>query len=70
MQVSNIECVAPDRIKFDFLGKDSMRYENETAVHPKVFELMKRFCNGELRLPLHSALCGPLSMGCICTTVQ
>ncbi|KAK9807975.1 hypothetical protein WJX73_009376 [Symbiochloris irregularis] len=47
LKVANIECVAPDHIKFDFLGKDSMRYENETAVHPKVFELMKRFCAGK-----------------------
>lgn len=45
-QVGNVECVKPDRIKFDFLGKDSMRYENETAVDLRVFKLMAKFCEG------------------------
>ena len=31
-------------IKFDFLGKDSIRYENEVQVHPRVYELVKEFC--------------------------
>ena len=46
-QVGNVECVGEDRIRFDFLGKDSMRYENEVAVHPTVFSLMQAFCKGE-----------------------
>ena len=33
-----------DHIKFDFLGKDSIRYENEVVVHPKVYQLVKKFC--------------------------
>lgn len=33
-----------DHIKFDFLGKDSIRYENEVVVHPKVYQLIKKFC--------------------------
>ena len=31
-------------IKFDFLGKDSIRYENEVQVHPRVHELVREFC--------------------------
>lgn len=31
-------------IKFDFLGKDSIRYENKVQVHPRVYELVKEFC--------------------------
>ena len=38
--------VEGNRIKFDFLGKDSMRYENEVEVHPTVFQRMKSFCAG------------------------
>ena len=32
MQVENVECIAPNQIKFDFLGKDSIRYENTVEV--------------------------------------
>ena len=41
-----MECVGEDHIRFDFLGKDSMRYENEVAVEPAVFSLMQAFCKG------------------------
>jgi len=30
--VENVECIAPNHIKFDFLGKDSIRYENTVEV--------------------------------------
>lgn len=43
-QVENVECMAGDHIKFDFLGKDSIRYENEVVVHPKVHKLIEKFC--------------------------
>ena len=43
-QVENVECMPDDHIKFDFLGKDSIRYENEVVVHPKVYQLIKKFC--------------------------
>ena len=36
MQCENVEMVPPSSIKFDFLGKDSIRYENTVEVHPKV----------------------------------
>ena len=32
LQVENVECIAPNQIKFDFLGKDSIRYENTVEV--------------------------------------
>jgi DNA topoisomerase-1 len=27
-----VECIAPNHIRFDFLGKDSIRYENTVEV--------------------------------------
>ena len=32
-----------DKVTFDFLGKDSMRYHNTVEVPPLVYKLMKRF---------------------------
>jgi hypothetical protein len=34
-----------NHIKFDFLGKDSIRYENEVEVEEKVWRLVQKFCN-------------------------
>lgn len=47
-----------NRIQFDFLGKDSIRYVNDVAVEPKVYELIKSFCRvnksrGESSLAKH-----------------
>lgn len=42
-----MECLASNHIKFDFLGKDSIRYENEVAVEPRVWQLVKQFCRGD-----------------------
>ncbi len=39
-----MDCMDDFHIKFDFLGKDSIRYENEVQVHPRVYELVKEFC--------------------------
>ena len=46
-QVENVECLAGNHIKFDFLGKDSIRYENEVAVAPRVWQLVQQFCRGD-----------------------
>ena len=43
LQVENVECIAPDHIKFDFLGKDSIRYENQVKVEDKVFKNVQLF---------------------------
>ena len=56
-----MECMPGDHIKFDFLGKDSIRYENEVVVHPKVYALIKKFCH-------HSAN-NKRKAPCICTAI-
>jgi DNA topoisomerase I len=43
MQAENVEMLEGSCIKFDFLGKDSIRYENTVEVDPKVWENMKSF---------------------------
>ena len=43
VQVENVEVLEDNHIKFDFLGKDSIRYENEVEVHPKVHKLVREF---------------------------
>jgi hypothetical protein len=36
-QVENVEVVPPRSIRFDFLGKDSIRYENTVEVDQRVY---------------------------------
>ncbi|CAN0915822.1 DNA topoisomerase 1 alpha [Linum grandiflorum] len=43
LKVSNVECVPPNMIKFDFLGKDSIRYENTVEVELPVFKAIGQF---------------------------
>ncbi|KAL4854832.1 DNA topoisomerase 1 beta [Chlorella vulgaris] len=43
LKVDNVECIAPNHIRFDFLGKDSIRYENTVEVEEKVFENISLF---------------------------
>ena len=38
-----MEMLEDNRIKFDFLGKDSIRYENTVEVTPEVWKNMKAF---------------------------
>ncbi len=42
--MENVEVMGDNHIRFDFLGKDSIRYENVVAVHPTVHALVKDFC--------------------------
>ena len=42
-QVENVECIEPSSIKFDFLGKDSVPYENTVEVKPLVFRNVRRW---------------------------
>lgn len=44
VQIENVTVLEDNHIRFDFLGKDSIRYENEVAVHPKVHKLVHQFC--------------------------
>ncbi len=32
-----------NKVKFDFLGKDSIRYENVVEVHPTVYKNLEKF---------------------------
>ena len=38
-----MECLEPSSIKFDFLGKDSVPYENTVEVKPQVFRNVRRW---------------------------
>ena len=56
-----MECIEPDHIKFDFLGKDSIRYENTVQVHRQVFSLVKQFCERDESNKSAPPLLSPLS---------
>ena len=43
LKVENLELVPPSSLKFDFLGKDSIRYENTVAVEPPVYANVEQF---------------------------
>ena len=43
LKCGNLELVEPNKLKFDFLGKDSIRYENEVEVHAKVYSNVEKF---------------------------
>mmetsp|Transcript_33564 Transcript_33564/g.40569 ORF Transcript_33564/g.40569 Transcript_33564/m.40569 type:complete len:661 (+) Transcript_33564:194-2176(+) len=47
LRVGHIELTPPNTVKFDFLGKDSIRYEQDHEVTPQVYEAFKRFCKGK-----------------------
>lgn len=42
LRVEHITLEEPNKVTFDFLGKDSMRYLNTIEVEPIVFKCMKR----------------------------
>jgi len=43
LKCNNIDLVPPNFLKFDFLGKDSIRYENTVEVHEKVYAAVEKF---------------------------
>jgi len=47
LRVEHLQLKSPKTITFDFLGKDSMRYQNTVEVDKRVFENMKQFCDGK-----------------------
>ncbi|CAN1189315.1 DNA topoisomerase 1 alpha [Linum perenne] len=47
LKKSNVECVPPNSLKFDFLGKDSIRYVNEVEVELPVFRAIGQFQTGK-----------------------
>lgn len=47
LKCEHVELVEPATIKFDFLGKDSIRYENSVEVERAVFDNIKSFLQGK-----------------------
>lgn len=47
LKVENVEPVPPNILKFDFLGKDSIRYQNEVEVESAVFKAIQQFRIGK-----------------------
>ncbi|KAL2483757.1 DNA topoisomerase 1 [Forsythia ovata] len=47
LKVENVEPLPPNSLKFDFLGKDSIRYQNEVEVEPAVFKAIQQFRSGK-----------------------
>ncbi|CAM0902192.1 unnamed protein product [Alopecurus aequalis] len=47
LKVENVTCLPPNRLQFDFLGKDSIRYLNTVEVEVPVYEAIKKFCAGK-----------------------
>uniref|UniRef100_A0A453D4T6 DNA topoisomerase I n=1 Tax=Aegilops tauschii subsp. strangulata TaxID=200361 RepID=A0A453D4T6_AEGTS len=47
LKVENVTCLPPNKLQFDFLGKDSIRYYNTVEVELAVYEAIKEFCAGK-----------------------
>eukprot|EP01114_Cavostelium_apophysatum_P012160 TRINITY_DN2698_c0_g1_i2.p1 TRINITY_DN2698_c0_g1~~TRINITY_DN2698_c0_g1_i2.p1 ORF type:complete len:906 (-),score=334.78 TRINITY_DN2698_c0_g1_i2:19-2598(-) len=47
LRVEHIKLVEPNQIEFDFLGKDSMRYQNKVTVDKTVFKNFQKFTEGK-----------------------
>ena len=60
-QVENVDCMEDNHIKFDFLGKDSIRYENEVQVNPRVYDLVQEFCRKDEKGKRESPMAQTLS---------
>ncbi|KAJ4826024.1 DNA topoisomerase 1 beta [Turnera subulata] len=43
LKVENVECISPNMLKFDFLGKDSIRYVNTVEVELPVYKAIGQF---------------------------
>ena len=74
LQVENVDLIEPDTIRFDFLGKDSIRYENEVKVERKIFELVKEFSakdgNGRSESPLATCIMSGPSIAHLASAVH
>lgn len=47
LRVGHLFFTEPSTVKFDFLGKDSIRYEQEHEVELQVFTTLKSMCKGK-----------------------
>ncbi|GKV38720.1 hypothetical protein SLEP1_g46602 [Rubroshorea leprosula] len=43
LKVGNVECIPPNKLKFDFLGKDSIQYVNTVDVELPVYKAIGQF---------------------------
>ncbi|PON40698.1 DNA topoisomerase I [Parasponia andersonii] len=47
LKVENVKAIAPNKLEFNFLGKDSIRYENTVEVELPVYNAVIKFQSGE-----------------------
>ncbi|KAF8712923.1 hypothetical protein HU200_028705 [Digitaria exilis] len=47
LKVANVTCLPPNKIQFDFLGKDSVRYFNTVEVEELVYKAIEGFRTGK-----------------------
>jgi DNA topoisomerase-1 len=47
LRVEHIELKEDNKIKLDFLGKDSVRYQNTVKIDDEVYKILGRFINGK-----------------------
>ncbi|KAL5804017.1 hypothetical protein ACOSQ3_030817 [Xanthoceras sorbifolium] len=47
LKVGNVECIPPNKLKFDFLGKDSIQYVNTVEVELPVYKAIGQFQGGK-----------------------
>ncbi|CAH2069880.1 unnamed protein product [Thlaspi arvense] len=47
LKVGNVDCIPPNKLKFDFLGKDSIQYVNTVEVEPPVYKAIGQFQAGK-----------------------
>uniref|UniRef100_A0A1J3GSM1 DNA topoisomerase I n=1 Tax=Noccaea caerulescens TaxID=107243 RepID=A0A1J3GSM1_NOCCA len=47
LKVGNVDCIPPNKLKFDFLGKDSIQYVNTVEVEPLVYKAIGQFQAGK-----------------------
>ncbi|KAJ4715209.1 DNA topoisomerase 1-like [Melia azedarach] len=47
LKVGNVECIPPNKLKFDFLGKDSIQYVNTVEVELPVYKAIGQFQSGK-----------------------
>ncbi|CAM0952309.1 unnamed protein product [Alopecurus aequalis] len=47
LKVENVTCLPPNKLQFDFLGKDSIRYLNTVEVEVPIYQAIKEFCAGK-----------------------
>jgi DNA topoisomerase-1 len=56
LKVDNVTCVPPNKLQFDFLGKDSIRYFNTVEVELLVYKAIEEFRAGNSALQLFLSL--------------